>query len=934
MRKRISRMSLRSRLRMMNVCGIAVALLFAVALAISTKTLELRRSLGQELATLATAARVKVAEPMRLGDSTLPGIALEALRADPRIRSVTLYDDAGNIVLDFKEANVSALPSERLRRWGIDDPIRDSQTLRFRLVALVHVQVPVTANGQRLGAIHVDADLGQLLYRPLLSSLEIMLLWLGVAGLVAYGLASRLGRGISDPIRDLLQETRAVLESRNFSLRTTSQAHDEVGALADAFNEVLIEVERSSLNLRVYQNELEKRVRERTSQLDTAVAEAQEAAKQAENASRAKSDFLARMSHEIRTPMNGVLGMAELLRHSPTLDDRQRRYVVTIHDSGTVLLKLINDILDFSKAEAGKMELDIAPFCVRGIVEDAVDILAERAHSKGLELICDLPAEMEASVRGDGPRLRQVIINLVSNAVKFTERGEVIVKASSSGAGLHNSIFNFEVTDTGIGIMPENYTTVFDSFSQADSSTTRRYGGTGLGLAISKQLVELMGGTIGVSSTYGRGSSFFFSVPLITDAIADRGSRPTAFKTARVLLVDDNEAARGIVRQQLSSWGLVTAEAGSGREALEVLGKALRAEISLLIIDSRMPEMSGAELAKAVRSGSEFDDVPIVIMNSDLAVAPPVDAAADAATVWLNKPIHRSQLYDCLAGLFGHQSSSGRPGAQPPPRRTGAVVQHSSRRSRIRRVLVVEDNPVNQEVARAILQELGVEAVSAWSGEEALKLLSADKFEVVLMDCQMPILDGYATTSRFREWERENQRSRTPIVALTANVLSGDAEKCFAAGMDRYVGKPFSIDQLYEVLESCVPGDAEAAAVQKHGGIVLDQQTVGRIRALNKPGGPDLFARVVGLYISSSLALIEAIRTAAAAKDAVAMLRAVHALKSSSANVGALSLAELCRDLEHAVNDGMDNSAVSLVERLLDGHKSVLLALGEYSVAA
>ncbi|HEY2416917.1 MAG TPA: response regulator, partial [Steroidobacteraceae bacterium] len=695
---------------------------------------------------------------------------------------------------------------------------------------------------------------------------------------------------------------------------------------------------RRDLDLRLYENELDKRVRERTALLDAAVTEAQKALERAQGASRAKSEFLARMSHEIRTPMNGVLGMAELLRHSPSLDDRQRRYAATIHQSGSALLDIINDILDFSKIEAGKLELEIAPFNLRELIEDAVDILAERAHSKGLELICDIPAHIAATVCGDGQRLRQVIINLISNAVKFTERGEVRVTIRHAGADLLNSSFQFEVIDTGMGIKPENCVAIFESFAQEDVSTTRQYGGTGLGLAICKQLVELMGGRIGVASTPGVGSRFYFSVPLTTDPTAAGDRRSSVLTRTRMLLVEDNATHREIIRRHLASWGVLVTEASSGRQALEVLDNALGGQFDVLILDAQMPEMNGLTLAAAVRARREFDGVPVLMMNAVLASAAATEHSQDGVTSWISKPVRRAQLLACLTTLLAHHPQWEQDSLSVRRRGEKPAIQAGPKKLNIRRLLLVEDNPVNQEVARAMLQELGVEPVAVWSGEEALEKLTSESFEAVLMDCQMPRLDGYETTRRFRAWEQEREVARTLIVALTANALSGDAEKCFAAGMDRYLSKPFTSQQLYEVLEASgseAPASAAAAsAAQSHGDSVLDQQMLGRIRALHRPGGPNLFAKVVGLYVASSLALTEAMRMASTAQDAAGMRQAAHALKSSSANVGAMAFADLCREVEQAADNGNLHDARVLMERLLQEHQQVLLALDAQNIAA
>jgi two-component system, sensor histidine kinase and response regulator len=948
--KWLNNLPLAAKIRVIVMFATGMALLVASSLYMTGEVLGLRRSLAEHLVTLTTSVGQNTTGALTFADRGLGHDILVSMHADPNIRSVTLYDANGKVFADVPFDAGVVSPAERLQRWSIANASQDNETVRYQGLTRVHVYVPVVLDGERIGGLHVDADLQQL-YGQLRNSLAIMGLALLVAGILAYVLSVQLQQVICKPVNRLLQLVHVVRERKNFSIRGQKQADDELGALTEGFNEMLSELEKRDMNLRMHQLELEKRVRERTVRLDTAVADAQVALGRAEAANRGKSEFLARMSHEIRTPMNAVLGMAELLRISTTLDDRQRRYALTIHQSGTALLGIINDILDFSKIESGKLQLETAPFNLRDIVEDAVEMLAEHAHAKGLELICDIPVDLNSAVRGDAQRLRQIIINLVGNAVKFTERGEVMVAVRRPGSDLISSPYLFEVTDTGIGIKPENCASIFESFVQEDVSTTRQYGGTGLGLAICKQLTELMGGTISASSEPGRGSTFSFSVQLTADREAPRESRSSVLSGSRLLVVDDNKTSRKLLREHLLSWGANVTEASSGRKALEVLDKAFAGQFDAFIVDAQMPAMTGVELARAIRTRASFRQVPLLMLGSPGAT----NAAGQSSSDWLNKPVRRSRLLASLTALVANDLNETRRLSVISDQAAMAAQQELPPPVRIGRLLLVEDNPVNQEVACAMLEELGITPVSAWNGEEALEKLAAGRYDVVLMDCQMPKLDGYATTTRFRAIESRHKHPRTPIVALTANALGGDAERCLAAGMDAYLSKPFSVEQLYQILkpyerpEAAVGAPAKArspvkrtvrppAADDSDTGVVpvaskteappLDPSVLAQIRALHRPGSPDLLQRVVGLYVKNSRALLGAIRESILLADPSGVFQASHSLKSSSANVGAVELVKLCLHMESIGRDGNLAPAVALIEQLSLEHERVLTALG------
>jgi len=902
---------------------------------------------------------------------------LATFRRESEVRSATLYDADGKVFVHLPLVLGATERDDRVPAWAAPA----ASQVRHPGLLDTRISVPVSADGARVGTIVLNVDLTPL-FTPVRTAALCALFAASLAALVGYALGMRVYRSlIGAPVNDLLSFTRSAWEGRDFGIRGKVDSSDDIGVLTGYLNKMLTELQKRDTDLRTYQSELENRVRERTLRLDAAVVDAQEMLEKVEASSRAKSEFLARMSHEIRTPMNAVLGMTELLRHGTTLDDRQRRYADVIHQSGSALLGLINDILDFSKIEAGKLKLDSAPFSLRDVVEDAVDILAEKAHKKGLELLCDMPSDVETAVFGDGQRLRQIIINLVGNAVKFTERGEVRVTVRHAALDRQRTSFRFEVIDTGVGIKPESCATIFESFAQEDNSTTRKYGGTGLGLAICKQLVELMGGEMGVKSTPGVGSTFHFTVALANDEATARGLRPAALKGARVLIVEDNASARQIVAAHLKSFGVTVTEAKSGPVALQMLEMCKMEGVSAVIIDAQLPNADGVALAKEIRAQPDFVDIPILMMTSILAV-PDEEEKLEGPTAWLGKPVRRSQLHASLVSLFTREQTQMLTTAtKTVSRRVPVVVESPRALSRVRRALLVEDNPVNQELAVAMLLELGVATESAWSGEEALVKVAAEHFDIVLMDCQMPKLDGYATTRRLREWERRTGRERTFVVALTANALNGDAARCFEAGMDRYLSKPFTLDQLFRVLESCAPeGDvvympdvdapnpvaaipvltqrvsvappaasaqapaAQAPAAQAPAArpdarpaapspAVLDASTLDQIRDLQR-AVPNLLAKVAELYLENSAQLLNELSACVAAQDAGGIAKAAHALKSTSLNTGAKDLAGLCGGLETLALQGRLETAKPALERIIHEHARVALALDAIKMAA
>ncbi|MEJ5989013.1 response regulator [Ramlibacter sp. PS3R-8] len=651
----------------------------------------------------------------------------------------------------------------------------------------------------------------------------------------------------------------------------------------------------------------------------------------AEAANHAKSSFLARMSHEIRTPMNGVLGMTELLLETG-LTSTQRKYAETVQRSGTNLLDIINDLLDFSKIEAGKLELENVDMDLRTTIEDIVELLAERAHLQGLELACSIPPDLVTHVKGDPLRLGQVLTNLVGNAIKFTRQGAVVIRVASIAEDSKKVTARFEVTDTGDGISEEAQTRIFDEFSQADGSTTRKHGGSGLGLAISKQLVEMMGGQIHVQSTLGAGATFWFTCSFDKQngqSHEDSHSVPLGMLTGvRALIVESTSVTRGILQSQMSNWGMTNRVAETPAQAIELLENAAARSVpyDMVVIDLGSLDADSLKLARTIRSRTDISKVRLVILTRRLA---DVRAAGRAdIDACLEKPVRQSVLYDCLVNVMSGQPQETHsapavlePLATPPTAIRG-------------KILLVEDNVVNQMVALGMLQMHGYDVTVAGNGREAVDAHAQAAFDLILMDCHMPEMDGFAATKQIRDRERSSIGKRVPIVALTANAMAQDREDCLAAGMDDHLSKPFSRVTMQETLDRWIPRSAsrqaeaaQPAAAANEGAAVLDREALEQLGKLVLNSKPDLLARVINSYLVESPKLIQTLKQAADANDAHGIARSAHSLRSSSAYVGARVLSRYCEDIEASARRSDTEEARRIFAMLHAEHGRVQAAL-------
>lgn len=947
---KFARCSLNQKLTIISALSTGTALIVVFIAFAVTSVMNHRKDEAMQLSSFAGVIGANSVEALLFNDRKAAQNTLSALRAKEEIAGATLFDRNGKVFARYVAANRGDEVFSDVEAVGVDGAALAAANLQGGKIWHTRMRLyrEVSSNEHQAGVLMIEADLTAM-WLDIVKGLGVIAAAMGGSLLVSLLLASRFKNSIAGPVTKLIDAARQVSTGQNFTLRIAHQRTDELGALIDSFNHMLAQIEERGAALSNHRDELERQVGVRTEQLE-------KAKNAAEAASRAKSAFLATMSHEIRTPMNGVLGMTEMLL-STNLTETQRKYTHLVKNSGEHLLVIINDILDFSKIEAGKLSVEYIDFNLWDLLDDINSVYTPQAQHKGIALDFDIANNIPVAICGDPNRLRQIIANLLGNAIKFTDQGRIRACVQVCAEDDQACALRFEVHDTGIGVASDARGRIFEAFSQADDSTTRKYGGTGLGLAISKQLVELMGGRIGVDNALTQGSIFWFTVTFDKRRVDpdEPGFTLSAIEGQRVLIVDEHTASREQLLTQLQAWRLDCDSVDTSLLASNRLTESAVAgtPYDIAIIDMALARTSGLSLAAAIRAEPATRATRILLVSEDRLAADPVQRREAGVAYQLIKPVRAGDLFECMA-------SRSRPPATAPalaaPSPKPEVATPGSAAPGQRRVLLAEDNPVNVEVASAMLDSLGLSVHCARNGAEALAAARASHYDIVLMDCQMPVMDGMAATAEIRRLERDTKGMRSlPIIAITANALQGDRESCLAAGMDDYLSKPFTQGQLSALLgrwitlplvggaraaESAPANDAVGpmpplrsaprvpdaqrapnAPMAPMAPIVpagarpapppstdhardsaprdaINSHALDNIRALSKDHGDALVKRVVRAYVDDTPRQFRALRGAIAGGDAGTVKKVGHSLKSSSANVGADALAQLCKDME------------------------------------